>query len=616
MDKKQKKKNKTNEQNIKETHIEQTKNEETKETDEKNKKDEKKDIGPVKQIIIILKQYWPYMKIHKWYYVAIVIGMMMASFGAGATAYVVKPLMDDVFTTKNENMLYLVPLAMVAVFGLKSAGVYIQGYFLAYASTSIENMLRKKLMKHILSFELDYFNRTRSGEVLARVNDVGAMTNFLTSYIVTIASTSLTIIAYASVIIHNGTPLAFLSLVIMPLAIIPIRFIGKRMKALENQTFNTNSKMSSGMNEILNNIEIVKASNGEKIEFEAYKQNSEHMLKLSRRTSRWSLMTSPLVEFFASLAMGGIIFIGGYEVLHGNMTTGEFFSVLAAMFLLYKPIRALDSTISGYYSALVSNERIHETLSRESTIKDGDIELKSPIKEVKIDNATLKYDDNEALKGVSMTLKRDSITAIVGKSGSGKSSLLNLILRLYDTTSGSVCVNGHNVKDLTQDSLRENISIVTQRIFIFHGSIARNVAYGLDIDEDRVIDALKKAKAYDFVKGLKNGINTVLDEFGTNLSGGQRQRIAIARAIYKNPDILILDEATSALDEQTEDSLKDTLKEICKDKILIIVAHRPSTIELAQKGIRISNGKVIDVWTQEEYQEARRQKKITDDEMA
>ena len=216
---------------------------------------------------------------------------------------------------------------------------------------------------------------------------------------------------------------------------------------------------------------------------------------------------------------------------------------------------------------------------------------------------------------IELRLKPHESMAILGVSGSGKSSLMNLILRLYEPTEGNIFINNHDLKSLTQESLRENIAIVTQRIFIFHDTIANNIAYGLAMDEEKVIQALQKAQAYEFVQNMEKGIHTMLDEFGTNLSGGQRQRIAIARAIYKNPDILILDEATSALDEQTEESLKITLNELRKDKILIIIAHRPSTIELAERVLQMSEGRIINEWNQKEYQEARYKKQITDDDI-
>lgn len=569
-----------------------------------------------KDFRLVYKRFGPYVKQHKWHYVMIIIGMILEALGSGGSAYVIKPLMDNVFNAKNEVMLYLVPLALIAIFFVKGFGTYIRGYYLAYVNANVERLVREKLLGQILQFELDFFNRHRSGELMARINDITTVSYFATSYLINFANTCLTILAYSIVIVYNGSFLALLALAIMPLSIIPIRIIAKKLRSIANKNFQTSVNMSSRAIEILNNMEIIKASCGEKVEFAQYKKDSDTTFRLSRKSTRVGLLTSPFMEFFGSIGMAIVIIIGGMEVLHNNMTPGEFFSLTAAMFLLYKPLKALNGGFAGVQPALVANERLSDIIDREPLITDGTQILKAPIDSIEIKDATLKYDDFSAIKNVNITFKRNSVTAIIGKSGSGKSSLMNLILRLYEPTEGKILINGYDLKDLTQESLRENISIVTQRIFIFRDTIASNVAYGGTINEEKVIEALQKAQAYEFVQNLEKGIHTMLDEFGTNLSGGQRQRIAIARAIYKNPDILILDEATSALDEQTEEALKKTLEELQKDKILIIVAHRPSTIELAQEIIQMSEGRIVNQWNQKEYQEARNKGKITNEDIA
>ena len=568
-----------------------------------------------RDVTLLYKRFSPYIKMHKWHYVMIVIGMILAAIGSGGSAYVIKPLIDNVFSAKNEAMLYLVPLAVIAIFFIKGLGSYIQGYYLSYVHSNTERLVRQKILEHVLTFELDFFNKKRGGELIARMNDISIVADFATKYLIQFTSNCLTIIAYASVVVYNGSFLAFIAFAIMPLSLIPIRIIAKKLRSLANKNFATNVNMSSKTMEILNNIEIIKASNGERIEYEQFKRDSDKMFHLSRKSARISLLTSPFMELFGAIGIAIIVIIGGLEVLHDNMTSGEFFSLIAALFLLYKPIKAFNGSFAGVQPALVANERLSDIIDRVSTIQDGTQKLQSPIQSIEVRNVTLQYDDLIAINKLSTSFQRNSVTAIVGKSGSGKSSLMNLILRLYEPTEGNIFINDHDLKTLTQESLRENIAIVTQRIFIFHDTIANNIAYSLAMDEERVIQALQKAQAYEFVQNMEKGIHTMLDEFGTNLSGGQRQRIAIARAIYKNPDILILDEATSALDEQTEESLKTTLNELRKDKILIVIAHRPSTIELAERVLQMSEGRIINEWNQEEYQEARYKKQITDDDI-
>ncbi len=568
-----------------------------------------------KDFQLVYKRFGPYVKQHQWHYFMVIIGMVLAALGSGGSAYVIRPLIDNVFKDKNEIMLYVVPLALIGIFSIKGLGVYIQGYYLSYINANVENLVRQEVIKKILTFELDFFNRMRSGEILARIGDITTVSYFATSYLINFLSTILTIVAYSVVIVFNGSFLALLALTIMPLSIIPIRFIAKKLRSLANQSFQTSVDMNSRVFEVINNIEIIKASNGEKLEFNQYKNYSNEMFRLGRKSTRVGLLTSPLMEFFGAIGMAIVIIIGGLEVLRDNMSAGQFFSLMAAMFLLYKPLKSLNGSFAGVQPALVANERLSDILDREPKIIDGTEILTSPIHSIEAQNITLCYDDFTAINNLSLRFERNTTTAIIGKSGSGKSSFMNLLLRLYEPNEGKIFINNHDLKNLSQESLRKNISIVTQRIFIFHGSIASNVAYGMDMDEVRVIEALKKAQAYEFVCNLEDGIHTILDEFGTNLSGGQRQRIAIARAIYKNPDILILDEATSALDEQTEEAIKDALATLQKDKILIVVAHRPSTIELAQRVVQMNEGKILHVWTQQEYQEERKRGSVKDEDL-
>mgnify|MGYP003371107848 CR=1 FL=1 len=579
------------------------------------KEEENKKPNLREDIKLVYKRFGPYIKQHRWRYLMVILGMICTAVGTAGTAYVMKPLIDNIFKAKDELALYLVPLALVGVFLLKDFGLYIQSYYLAYISSNVESLLRQKVISHLLKLELDYFNRKRTGAIIAQLGDVGVATSFATTYFMNLANTIATILAYSVIIIMHGSFLALLAFAVMPLSIIPIRLIARKLRSLSNLSFKVGADMNSRLLEIINNIEIIKASNGEKLEFKQYKEHSDAAFKIGTRTSRYSLLSSPFMEFFGSLTFAAVIIVGGLEVLHGKMSPGQFFSLMASMFLLYRPLKGLNGSFGGVQPAIAANERISELLDREPKIVDGKEILKAPIESIEAQNITLKYDDFTAINNLSLKFERNTTTAVIGKSGSGKSSLMSLLLRLYEPNEGKILINDYDLKDLSQESLRKNISIVTQRIFIFHGSIASNVAYGMEIDEEKVIDALKKAQAYEFVSQLDDGIETILDEFGTNLSGGQRQRIAIARAIYKNPDILILDEATSALDEETEESIKDALATLQKDKILIVVAHRPSTIELAQRVVQMSEGKILNIWTQQEYQEERKRGRVKDEDL-
>ena len=507
--------------------------------------------------------------------------------------YLVKPVLDDIFMKKDMQMLYIVPALLILSFLGKGIGILVQTYFINYIGLDIIKRLRNQMLEKILSMEMAFFNQMRNGELIARTtNDIGLVKASVSNYLAQAAQEFFTIIGLICVVIYQSPKLAIIGLVIMPLAIYPLSLIIKRIKKVVRKNQEKNSDITAKLSEIFNNIEIIKASNGEAIESHDFQKHNQQFFKLGLKNALLAQLNSPVMEFLGALAIGLVIFIGGSEVVAGHLSAGAFFSFMTALFMLYTPIKRLVGMVSSFQEALVASDRIFEILDRKPSIIDGDKKLKEKIEHLSIQQVGLSYDGTRALKDVNIELSCNDIAAFVGKSGSGKSSLVNLIMRLYDPSDGKICINGKDIRKFTQHSVREKVAIVTQRIFIFNDSVMANVAYGNKLDEDRVLWALKQADALDFVSALKDGVHTILDEFGTNLSGGQRQRIAIARAIYKNPEILILDEATSALDMHTEEAIKDTIAKIAKDKIVILVAHRPSTIALANKIYHFNKGEV------------------------
>jgi subfamily B ATP-binding cassette protein MsbA len=311
------------------------------------------------------------------------------------------------------------------------------------------------------------------------------------------------------------------------------------------------------------------------------------------------------MEIIGSIAASTVIYFGGQEVIAGDLSVGAFFSFMTALFMLYTPLKRLSKVYNSIQTAIAANERVKEIMALKPTILSGKNLLNKNISKIEFDNVSVRFEDNYALQNIDFEINRGQKIALVGDSGGGKSTFVNMIIRFYDTVDGSIRFDDTDIKDIDIQNLRDNISIVTQRVYIFNDTIIKNIAYnshdGLyeqDI-EQKVIQALKLAHAWDFVKDLEHGIYSTLDEFGTNLSGGQRQRIAIARALYKNPQILIFDEATSALDNKSEEIIKDVIHEISKDKIVFIIAHRLSTIEDVDKIAVFKAGKIICLDTKE-----------------
>ena len=540
------------------------------------------------------RQYSPYYKNYKLYFFYSFIGIILVSASTSGTAYVIQPLLDDIFINKNKEMLYMMPFIIIALYAAKGFGRYIQAYYISYIGQDITRIVRDKLFSHILTLDMDFFQKKHGGELVSRItNDINRIQSAISNSVAEFIRESLTILGLIGLVIYHSPELAFYGLIVLPLAIYPLSILAKKMKKLSFKSQESNSDITTSLSESFNNIEIIKANSSEKIEATKFSVHNMIFFKYNMKALKTNELTSPLMEIIGSFAFAAVIIVGGSKVISGEITTGTFSSFIAALFMLYTPIKKLSSLYNKMQDALAANERINDMFAQKATITSGELIFPKNIQTINFKDIFLKYDDFTALKNINLSAKKGETIALVGDSGGGKSSLINLIIRFYDTTTGDILLNDSSIKDFDIKSLRENISIVTQRVYIFNDTIAANVAYGYEIDEIRVIEVLKQAHAYDFVMAMKKGVNTILDEFGTNLSGGQRQRIAIARALYKNPQILILDEATSALDNESESIISEVIQEVSQNKITFIIAHRLSTIKKANKIAVFKAGEIV-----------------------
>ena len=540
------------------------------------------------------KQYLPYYKDYKRQFIFAIIGMIMVSLGTSGTAYVIKPVLDDIFINKDEDMLHLLPLVVIFLYTLKGVGRYIQTYYVSYIGTDIIRRVKDKFLTHILIQDISFFHEKHGGELLSRMNnDTIAIQNAVSSHLASLIMESLTIIALIFVVIYQSPVLAFYGLIVLPLVLFPLSKLARKMKKISHDTQEKSADLMSILGEIFNNIEIIIANNSQKSKVNVFKDENKNMFTLLMKGIKTNALVSPIMEIIGSFAAASVIFMGGIEVINGNITVGAFFSFMTALFMLYTPIKKLSSVYNNFQTAIAANERMNQVFNTKNKIIEGSESVDKNINNITFDNVSLKYADKIALKNINLEVKKGDKIALVGDSGGGKSSLVNLLLRFYDPFEGEIKFNGKNIKNYSFDSLRSTISIVTQRVYIFNDTIAANISFGYKIDEDKIINVLKQAHAYDFVLKLPNGIYTKLDEFGTNLSGGQRQRIAIARALYKNPQILIFDEATSALDNESESIITKVLDEVSKDKITFVIAHKLSTIKNATSIIVFKDGEII-----------------------
>jgi len=542
----------------------------------------------------LFKYYSPYFSEYKKEFFFAILGMIAVAIGTTASAHLLKPVLDDVFISKDRSMLIFIPFAIIAVFTLKSVGKFVQTYYTIYIGNDIIRKIRNKLSSHLMQQDMAYLNQMRNGELLSRsTNDIARIQNVVSSLIPAVLINIMLIVSLTSYVIYMSPKLAFYFLIVMPMALFPLQLLAKKMKRYSKSSQESAADLTSRLTEMFNNIEIIKANSSQDFEQEKFSKENMNFFKLSIKQGKINALVSPVLEFFGSIAIAVAIYVGANEVIDNHMTVGSFFAFVTALFMLYDPIKKFSNIHNQMQDALAATERIDELFKTVADITSGSLVLKN-IKEIKFDNVSLSYGKKTALKDIDIVANTGKVYAFVGDSGSGKSSLVNLLVRFYDANSGQLLINETDIKKYSLTSLHKNIAFVTQRIFIFQDTIANNVAYADEVDNERVVKALKKAYVWDFVSKLPDGIDTKLDEFGTNISGGQRQRIALARALYKNPKVLILDEATSALDNKSEKSIQKALDDIKNEMITFVVAHRLSTIKNADEIFVLENGSIAD----------------------
>ena len=550
------------------------------------------------------KRYWPYIRGYKFQYVMVLIGILLTVTATAGTAQIMQPLMDNMFIKKESDMLYIIPALLVGIYVIKSLGRYLQAVYNTYIGMHIVSRLRENLLDKIVHMDMQFLYTNRSGELISRItNDIARIQYFVSTMMPELVRESLTVVALVGYVIYLNATLAFWALFVMPVIIFPLIKITRRLKRLSHRSQEKNADLMTRLSEVFNNSEIIKANATEAYEVTRFKNENEQFFKLNMKATYTSELVSPLMEMIAATGLAAVIFVGGQQVYSGAMSVGEFTAFLTAVGLVFQPLRRVSAIYSKIQDAQAASERVFHIFDIENEVKDGTILLEKPITHVTFDDVTLKFGEKTALSHLNLTINAGETIALVGQSGGGKSSLVNLLLRFYDPSEGTVTLNNHNLKSYTQNSLRNQIAAVSQRVYILQDTLAANVAYGAQIDEERVKSALQKADALEFASTLPEGIYTLMQEFGSNLSGGQRQRIAIARAIYKHASLLIMDEATSALDNESEKRIQTALQSYAQDKITLIIAHRLSTITHADLILYFEEGEIIARGTHQELLE-------------
>ena len=539
------------------------------------------------------KYYSKFYKNYKKQFFFAFIGMILVAVSSSATAYLIKPVLDKIFIEHNTEMLYILPLFIILAYFAKGLGSFVESYFIGYIGLDIIRQIRDDLLKHLLKLDLAFFNKIHSGELMSRlINDIDRIKTAVSNQLATLIKESLTAIGLLGVVIYQSPKLAFFALIILPLIIYPVNVLSKKMKKISKKSQEKNSDINSHLSEIFTNIEGIKSYNSANYELEKFEKYNYEFFKINLKAIKNNNILIPIMETFSASAAAIVIFVGGQEVIDGNISIGAFFSFMTALFMLTDPIRRISLIINKFQDALAAHERVLSLRNLTPSIQYGKTDINN-IESIDFKNVSFKYGEKIVLQNISFSAKKGEIIGLVGDSGGGKSSVINLILRFYNKESGKLLFNNIDIEDITLNSIRDNIAVVTQRVYIFNDTIAANIAYGKKIEPEKVKIALKKANLTEFIENLDDGIDTILEENGNNLSGGQRQRVAIARALYLNPSVLILDEATSALDNESEAKIMETIHNISPNLIVFIIAHRLNTIKNSDKILVFKDGKII-----------------------
>jgi len=546
-----------------------------------------------------MELYLRLLKFVKPYWVKLALAMLFMSLVAatnGLTAFIVKPVLDKIFFEKNATMLYLIPGGVILLYLLKGIFDYLQTYLMGYVGQKVITDIRALIFNSLQRQSLSFFDKTSTGSSISRIiNDVNLVQSAVSDTFTAILKDSFTIIGLIFVVFYRDWVLATIAFCVLPFAVYPIITFGKKLRKISTNTQKSIARLTGFLHENITGQRIVKAFCMEDYESKRFDAENNILFRTILKRYKVRALSSPIMEVLGGIAIAVVIWYGGKEVISGNSTPGNFFSFTAALLMLYEPIKRLNKENHNIQQGLAASQRVFEIIDREPDVteKEDAINIDRAEGGISFKNVYFRYEDKMILKNINLDIEKNEVLAIVGASGVGKTTLVNLIPRFYDVTEGTIQLDGVNIKDITLNSLRKHIALVTQDVILFNDSIKNNITFGMDIDMERVVNAARMAYAQDFIMNLSKQYDTVVGEKGIRLSGGQKQRIAIARAFYKDAPILILDEATSSLDAQAEVEVQKALENLMKGRTTIIIAHRLSTVMNAHRIIVLEKGTIV-----------------------
>lgn len=547
------------------------------------------------------KRLWPMISLFK---IGIIVAMVAMIFNAAADAYLItmlKPLIDDGFGVDSDrNFLKVMAFIVVGLIFARGITSFISAYCLAWVSGKVVMTMRQKVFKHLMFMPVTFFDQNSSGRLLSRITyDSEQVASSSANALQSVIREGIYIVFLVTTMFYYSWRLSLVLFIIGPVIAVLIRVVSKRFRKLSRNMQESMGSMTESAEQMLRGHKVVLSFGGQKVEEERFNHTSNDMRRKGMKMMAASTIADPIIQVIASLALAVVLFVAGSpEIIGDDLTAGEFAAVIGALMGILRPLKTLTNVNAQFQRGMAASQTLFTLFDLPTEKNEGTYQIERAKGDIRFENVTFTYFGKEqpALKNISFNLPAGKTLALVGRSGSGKSTIANLITRFYEIDSGNIYLDDHKIQEYTLNNLREQCAIVSQQVHLFNDTIANNIAYAAKdkYSREQIQAAAKAAYAMEFIEKMSQGLDTVIGENGVSLSGGQRQRLAIARALLRNSPVLVLDEATSALDTESERAIQAALDELQKDRTVLVIAHRLSTIENADEILVVDQGEIIE----------------------
>lgn len=548
---------------------------------------------------VTFKRLWPLISLYKAGLWVAIVALVVNALSDTYMISLLKPLLDEGFGSADSDFLKKMPFIILAMMFIRGFSGFISGYCMSWVASNVVMRIRRQIFNHFMHMPVSYFDQESTGRLLSRITyDSEQVASATSKALVNIVRESASIIGLLGLMFWNSWQLSLVLIVVAPVVAFAISFVSKRFRKISKSMQTAMGSLTATSEQMLKGHKVVLSYGGQKVESERFDNISNHMRQQGMKMVVAQGLANPIIQMIASLALVTVLFLASVDSIKETLTPGTFTVVFSAMFGLLRPLKSLTGVTSDFQRGMAACQTLFELMDMDKEKDDGVITKEKVDGEIKVENVTFTYPTAEgpALRNVSFDIPSGKTVALVGRSGSGKSTIANLFTRFYDVDSGTISLDGDKVEDYKLPNLRKHFALVSQNVHLFNDTVANNISYASEgkFTREEIEKAAELAYASDFINKMEQGFDTMIGENGASLSGGQRQRIAIARALLQNASVLILDEATSALDTESEKAIQSALDELQKDKTVLVIAHRLSTIESADQILVIDEGEVVE----------------------